>query len=282
MKRLLLSALFMVTLAACASPLAKQETPQQALSAASQRSTQLKSAKFDLQGHVSMNFPPQLSQMLGQSGTGAGSLALDLSGNGEAQFPDRYHALITAKLAGLSVTTEVIVVGSQAYVKNPLSGKWEISTAAKGVASQLNEPDPLSYAQLRSNVKTITDLGDTTLDNTTVHHYHLTLDKDKLSASLTKSGAKNAQALAAIKQILDSGSLTVDVQFGKDDHLVREVATDADYTVDLASLMGALGAPASASSSALPAGASIHATAHVVVHYSDFDSPITISIPTVG
>jgi len=281
MKRVLLSALMMVTLAACASPFAKQETPQQALSAASQRSTQLKSAKFDLQGHVSMNFPPELSQALGQSGSGTGSLALDLSGNGEAQFPDRYHAMINAKLSGLSVNTEVIVVGSQAYVKNPLNGKWEVSTESAGVASRLNEPDPLSYAQLLTNVKTISDLGDTTLDNTTVHHYHLTLDKDKLTASLTKAGVTNAQALAAIKQILDSGTMTVDVWFGRDDHLVRRVATDADYSVDLASIMGALGG-SSGGGSRLPAGMSIHATAHVVVHYSDFDSPITISIPTVG
>jgi hypothetical protein len=281
MKRVLLSVVTMLALAACASPLAKAETPQQALSAAAQRSTQLKTAKFDLQGHVSMTFPKELAQMFGQSGS-AGSLALDLSGNGEAQFPDRYHAQLNAKLAGLSVATEVIVVGAQAYVKNPVTGKWEASGQVNGITSQLNQPDPLSYAQLLTNVKSIKDLGDTTLDNTTVHHYQLTLDKDKLAAALSKSGIKNAQALAAIKQVLDSGTMTVEVWFGKDDHLVRKVVTDADYQVDLNSLMGALGAPTGTSGSALPSGSSIHAVAHVVIHYHDFDSPVTISIPTVG
>lgn len=280
MKRVLLSVVTMLALAACASPLAKSETPQEALSAAGQRSTQLKSAKFDLQGHVNMTFPQALSQMFGQSGS-AGSLALDLSGNGEAQFPDRYHALLNAKLAGLSVATEVIVVGAQAYVKNPVTGKWQASSQANGLSSQLNQPDPLSYAQLLANVKSIKDLGDTTLDNTTVHHYQLTLDKAKLEASLTKSGVKNAQALAAIKQVLDSGTMTVEVWFGKDDHLVRKVVTDADYTVDLNSLMGAMGVPTGTSGS-LPPGSSIHAVAHVLVHYHDFDSAVTISIPTVG
>src|SRR2546430_12270064 len=56
---------------------------------------------FDLTGNVKMTFPSQLGAMFGQSGTSAGSLALDMTGNGEAQFPDRYHATINAKLAAL-------------------------------------------------------------------------------------------------------------------------------------------------------------------------------------
>ena len=110
MKRALAAALLtMLALAACASPLAKAETPQQALDAAAQRASQLKSAKFDLQGSVKMTFPAQLGAMLGQSGAGAGSISLDMSGTGEAQFPDRYHAVINAKMSGMSIATEVVV-----------------------------------------------------------------------------------------------------------------------------------------------------------------------------
>ena len=114
-----------------------------------------------------------------------------------------------------------------------------------------------------------------------VHHYRLIPDKEKLLAALDNAAAKNAQALAAIKQVLDSGTMTVEVWFGKDDHLVRRVSTDADYTIDLNQLLGSLGAPAR-SGSQLPAGSTIHATAHVVITYHDFDSPVTISIPTVS
>ena len=281
MKRILASLLAVVALAACASPLAKPETPQQALSAAAQRATQLHSAKFDLQGSVKMTFPAQLGQMFGQSGAAAGSLALDMTGNGEAQFPDRYHAVINAKLSGISVATEVIVANGKAYVKNPLSGKWETSGQSTGITGQLSQPDPLSYDQLLKNVKSIKDLGDTTLNGTAVHHYQLIPDKDKLLASLDKAAVKNPQALAAIKQVLDSGTMTVAVWFGKDDHLVRRMSTDADYTIDLSQLMGSLGAPA-ATGSQLPAGASIHAVAHVVLNYHDFDAPVTISVPTVS
>lgn len=280
MKRLLASLLTMVALAACASPLARAETPEQALGSAAQRAGQLHSAKFDLQGNVRMTFPAEMGKMFGQTGSAAGSLALDMSGKGEAQFPDRYHATITAKLSGLSVATEVVVANGQAYVKNPMTSKWE-SSAQAGFTSQLSQPDPLSYEQLLRNVKSVKDLGDTTLGGTTVHHYQLIPDKEKLLASFDKAAIKNPQAKAAIEQVLNSGTLTVEVWFGKDDHLVRRVTTDADYSVDLSQLMGALGAP-SGSSSQLPAGSTIHATAHIEINYHDFDAPVTITIPTVG
>jgi hypothetical protein len=280
MKRILAGVFTMLALAACASPLAKAETPQQALDAAAQRASQLKSAKFDLQGNVKMTYPPALGKQLGQSGS-AGSISLDMNGTGEAQFPDRYHASVNVKMTGLSLATEVVVANGKAYLKNPLSGKWQVSAQSTDITGQLSQPDPLSYEQLLKNVRSIKDLGDTTLGGTTVHHYQLVPDKEKLLAAMDKAAAKNPQALAAIKQVLDSGTMTVEAWFGKDDHLVRRVSTDADYTVNLNQLMGSLGT-AQKSGNQLPAGSTIHATAHVVLNYHDFDAPVTISIPSVS
>jgi hypothetical protein len=281
-KRLLTGLLLTGLLAACASPLAKAETPQQALAAAATRAGKLHSAKFDLQGNVNLTFPPQLASMFAQSGTTAGSFALNLTGNGEAQFPDRYHATVNAKLGGVSIGSEVISVAGTAYVKNPLTGKWTASTVPAGIAGQLNQPDPLSYAQLLSTVKSIKDLGDTTLQGTTVHHYQLIPDKAKLEASLNAGSAtKTAQAQAALKQVLDNGAMTIEVWFGKDDHLVRRLVTDADYHLDLGQLMGTLGA-GSPNGAKVPAGSTIHAVAHMVIGYHDFDAPVTIAIPTVS
>jgi hypothetical protein len=282
MKRALAAALLtMLALAACASPLAKAESPQQALDAAAQRAGQLKSARFDLAGSVKMTFPAELGKQLGLSGATAGSISLDMSGTGEAQFPDRYHATVSVKMTGMSLSTEVVVANGKAYVKNPLSGKWQVSEQSAGITGQFSQPDPLSYEQLLKNVKSIKDLGDTTLNGTTVHHYQLIPDKEKLLAAMDKAATKNPQALAAIKQVLDSGTMTVEVWFGKDDHLVRRVGTDADYTIDLGQLMGSLGVGAQAGSQ-MPAGSTIHATAHVVINYHDFDTQVTISIPTVS
>ena len=281
MKRLLAGMLAAGLLAACASPLAKPETPEQAVAAAAHRAGQLHSAKFDLQGHVNMTFPPQLAAMFAQSGSTAGSFALDMTGNGEAQFPDRYHATINAKLGGVTIGSEVISIGGTAYVKNPLTGKWTASTQPGGITGQLNQPDPLSYAQLLTNVKSIKDLGDTTLNGVAVHHYQLVPDKEKLLAGVNAgSSSKTAQAQAALKQVLDKGTMTIEVWFGKDDHLVRRLVTDADYQLDLGQLMGSLGA--GGSSNQLPAGSTIHAVAHMQIGYHDFDSSVTITIPTVG
>ncbi|HEY0493152.1 MAG TPA: hypothetical protein VGD57_06775, partial [Candidatus Dormibacteraeota bacterium] len=177
MRRLLGGILMVLLLAACASPLAKPETPQQAVAAAATRATKLHSAKFDLQGHVKLTFPPQLASLFAQSGATAGTFALDLTGNGEAQFPDRYHATINAKLGGLGIGSEVISNAGTAYIKGP-DGKWTASSVPGGIAGQLNQPDPLSYAQLLKNVKSIKDLGDTNINGTSVHHYQLVPDKD--------------------------------------------------------------------------------------------------------
>src|SRR2546430_3077598 len=142
MKRVLAALLTMLALAACASPLAKAETPQQALDAAAQRAGQLKSAKFDVAGNVKMTFPAALGAQLGQSGAAAGSISLDLTGNGEAQFPDRYHAVINAKMTGLSLATEFVVANGKAYVKNPLSGNWQILAQIGRLTRHLTLPYP--------------------------------------------------------------------------------------------------------------------------------------------
>lgn len=278
-KRLLASLLTMVALTACASPLAKPETPQQALAAASQRSSQLKSAKFDLQGHASLGFPPAMAKMFNQNGSAAGTVNVDITGNGEIQLPDRYHANVNVKMGSFSVATEMIVANGQEYIKNPLTNKWEVTRAA-GISNQIGQADPLSYEQFLKNVKSIKDLGDTTLNGVAVHHYQLTLDKAKLLASMEKS-ARTAQSAATMKQILDSGTMLVEVWFGKDDHLVRRVSLALDYTVGLGNISGSMGGSSSAGSTSTTES-SIHTTATLVINYHDFDAPVTISIPSVG
>lgn len=278
-KRILASLLTMVALTACASPLAKPETPQQALSAAAQRSSQLKSAKFDLQGHATLALPPAMANLFNQSGSSAGTMNVDIAGNGEAQFPDRYHATINVKMGSFSVASEVIVANGQEYIKNPLTSKWE-ATRAAGVTSQIGQADPLSFEQFLKNVKSIKDLGDTTLNGVAVHHYQLTLDKDKLLATMEKA-ARTAQSAAALKEVLDSGTMVVEVWFGKDDHLVRRVSLAMDYNVNLGAISGSMGGSSSGGGSTA-AASNIHATATVVINYHDFDAPVTISIPSVG
>jgi hypothetical protein len=271
----------MVVIGACASPFAKPETPDQALAAAAKRAEQLHSAKFDLSGHVAFTYPPELAKTMQQNGM-PGNLTIDLSGPGEAQFPDRYRATINANMSGMSITTKVVSVGGKNYVQNPLTQKWQVSDS--GLSGGLNQPDPLSYTELLSSAKSVKDMGDTKLDGTDVHHYQLVPDKDKLTARLNNSPSlKSAQAKAALKQMLETGTLLVEVWFGKDDHLVRRLTTHADYNLDLSELLAALsGATGQKSSTSVPPGSKLHAVADLSVHYHDFDTPVTITAPSLG
>ena len=229
-----------------------------------------------------MTMPAALSQMFGQASGGNGSLNVVANGTGAAQFPDRYQATITAKMSSFQVATEVIVAAGKAYVKNPLTGKWQASSGSQSFSEQLGEPDPLSYDQFLKSAGSLKDLGDTTLNGTAVHHYLLTPDKNKLLASMESSTAKNPQALAALQQVLNSGTMTIQVWFGTADHLVRRLQTNADYTIDLNQLMGSLGSATGAAASQVPRGSAIHAVATVTINYHDFDAPVTIAIPALG
>jgi hypothetical protein len=274
----------MLVLGACASPFTKAETPEQALAAAAQRSRQLHSDKFDLSGQVALTFPPELAKSLQQSGLASGNFSIDLSGTGEAQFPDRYRASVDAKVGGMSVSSKVVVVAGKTYIQNPLTQKWEVS-ASSGLSSGFNQPDPLSYTELLNSAQSVKDLGDTKLGGVDVHHYQVIPDKAKLAARLdTSASVKSAQAKAALKQMLDSGALKVEVWFGKDDHLVRRLSTDADYTLDLAQLFANLsGASGGAGAMpSMPPGSSLRAVAHLVINYHDFDAPVTVTAPSVG
>lgn len=292
MRRLCAVLMSAAALAACATPFGAQaETPRQALAAASGTMSHLQSAKFDLDGTVTMQLPPQLAALLNQEGVSGGAaltnLVIHLKGNGEAQFPDRLHATVTTQMGGLTVNTEEIVAAGHAYVKNPMTGRWGAAQTT-GLSDELSQPDPLSATQLLDTAKDVTDLGDTTLDGTAVHHYRLIPDKAKLTEKLQRLPAlkNNPQAQQAFSQILTNGTITLEVFIGKDDHLVRRIVSDATLTFDLGRLMQALGmgrgtqgVPPSATGAP---GSTAQVRAHAVIHYHDFNSPVTVTVPPVG
>jgi hypothetical protein len=293
MQRVLASAVLALVLAGCASPLRGQsETPQQALSAATQRMSQLHSARFTLQGTVAMTLPPQLAQALNQPGMPMmapnGTLTVTFSGTGEAQFPDRFHAAINAAMGGVSVKTEEVVAAGKAYIKNPATDSWLVVQGAGGLSDELSQPDPLSLTQVVDAAKTIQDLGDTSLDGMAVHHYRIVLDPQKLSSKLSSLPAmkNNPQAQAMFSQILQHGSMTVEVWFGKDDHLMRQIHAVSSVSMDLSQLLGALGAGRGTeglpgfSSSGL--GGTTQVTSTYDIRYQDFNAPLTVTVPTVG
>jgi hypothetical protein len=293
MKRLFAVVLGAAALTACATPFAGQsESPSQALAAAAQKMSQLQSAKFDMNGSVSLQLPAMMAALLAQGGSGAaaGSLAIDVKGSGAIQFPDRMHLSMTSHMGGLTVTSEEILVGGKAYVKNPISGRWS-SVASTQLSDEVSQPDPLNASQLLASAKDVKDLGDTSFDGAAVHHYRLTLDQAKLLQKLrdlpTLKG--NTQAQQAFGQILQKGVITLEVWFDKSDHLVRQIVSDARLSFNAAEVMqglnagrGTQGLPARGASPSASAAATSQVTAHAVIHYHDFNVPVTVSAPIVS
>ena len=54
---------------------------------------------------------------------GAGTLGMRIAG--DFQAPDRNRFTVRISQGGISITLEMIVIGSDSWVKNPLTGAWE-------------------------------------------------------------------------------------------------------------------------------------------------------------
>jgi hypothetical protein len=301
-------------LASCASPLASHETPAQALATAAQRTSQLHSVKFDLSASTNASLPPALAASAQGAGMMLGSLSASTHGTGEASFPDRFHLSLTVSFGSVSVNFEMVSIQGKVYLKNPLSGQWtSLECSGLPLESGALATNPLASTELLKDVKSIKDLGDTSLNGTAVHHYQVTPDTEKFLARLSSLPAlKDQAAQQALRQLLASGQTTVEVWFGKDDHLVRRVVSNATYNLDLNQLAAnpvrASPAPATGTCQAgssgspgllpgltpppgfsppsglpvapsFPPGSVVHATARLVVNYHDFNTAVTITPP---
>jgi len=276
MKRLALSVGVGIALVACGPSLAA-ETPQQVLAAAAQKMGTLHTVKFDVHGTIVTKIPSEVMAALtnnhAQQGSSVAALAntsLDLKGTGEAIYPDQVHVSLQVTTSGLSIMTEQVVAGGKVYTKNPLTGQWAIGDPSQ-FGMQLNQVGPLSAKQILETAGSIQDLGDTSLNNVSVHHYGITPDKARLAAALEANPAfTDPAARQALQQALSDGTLTFEVWISKDDHLLRSMRSDADIALAASQLLSGM---------QLPAGATIHITAHLDLGFHDFNAPVTITIP---
>jgi hypothetical protein len=275
MKGKLAAALATLVLTGC-SAAALTETPGQVVSAASQAMSQLHSAKFDMTATILEQFPPAFVQQLGPAGAALGNLSVDMSGNGQAKFPDQASMSMQVKTGGLSVTTELVFAGGKLYVKDPQSGRFIQPQGADALSQFTNQADPLSSAAILKTAPSVKDLGDTTLNGTAVHHYQIVPDKNKVADQ-----ASSQQAKDLVRSMLQNGSLQIEVWIGKDDHLLHRLKDDTDATIDLNQVMQASGQQLPPGT-ALPSGATVHTVVHAIIDYHDFNTPVTVSVPAVS
>src|SRR3989442_852336 len=140
-------------------------------STASDKMSQLHSAKFDVTATVLEQFPAAFVEQLGPAGAALANLSIDMSGKGEAKFPDKASMSIQVKTGSMTVSTDMVFAGGKIYIKDPTSGNWTQPTGAPGGTQFTNQADPLSGAAILKTAQSIKDLGDTTLNGSAVHHY---------------------------------------------------------------------------------------------------------------
>jgi hypothetical protein len=295
MRRSLVAVLAIGLLSACAgfnAPAAsKTDTPQQSLAATGKAMANLKSVRFDAKATVSLTLPASLVDQLrakagSQGGFLSSNMTVDLTISGAVKKPDQLEATIEAKLGGLTVDTEVIAVGGQLYVKDPMTGKWK-TLGQPDQADSAKSKAGLSYQALIDTAKSLTEINDqpSTINGVAVDHYRIVPDLVKLLAHVATGGSsKDPQAMAALQDILQNTQLTADVWTGTADHLVRRVSYDADVTADLHALSAAFAnaTGSNGQSVQIPAGSMAHLTAHAVINLHDFNGAVTIKAPTVS
>jgi hypothetical protein len=276
MRRILAAAFAVVLLSACGAVAQLNETPQQVVSTASDKMSQLQSAKFDLTATVLEQFPASLTDQLGTAGAALSNLSIDLSGKGQARFPDKASMSLQVKMGAMTISTDMVLAAGKIYIKDPTSGSWTAPAGAQGVTQFTNQADPLSGAAILKTAQSIKDLGDTTLNGSAVHHYQIVPDKNKVADQASTQEAKDL-----MRSMLESGSIQLEVWIGKDDHLLHRVKNDTDAAIDLKKVLEASGQQLPADFP-LPAGATVHTVVHATIDYRDFNAPVTVSVPAVS
>jgi hypothetical protein len=263
-------------LSACGAVGQATETPQQVVATASDKMSQLHSAKFDVTATVLEQFPAAFVEQLGPAGAALANLSIDMSGKGEAKFPDKASMSIQVKTGSMTVSTDMVFAGGKIYIKDPTSGNWTQPAGAQGVSQFTNQADPLSGAAILKTAQSIKDLGDTTLNGSAVHHYQIVPDKNKVADQ-----ASTQQAKDLVRSMLENGSIQLEVWIGKDDHLLHRMKNDTDTTIDLSKVMQASGQQLPPGFP-MPPGATVHTVVHATIDYHDFNTPVTVGVPAVS
>src|SRR4029077_9358602 len=99
-----------------------------------------------------------------------------------------------------------------------------------------NQAVPLAGAAILKTAQSVKDLGDTTLNGSAVHHYQIVPDKNKVADQASTQEAKDL-----VRSMLENGTIQLEVWIGKDDHLLHQMKSDTDATVDLGKVKAASG-----------------------------------------
>jgi len=184
--------LVMLAALAC-TPAARELTPKEVLDRAADELDKATSAHF------------MLEQQNGSVQLAAGVQVVNAEG--DVQRPDRLRMNFTLRLAGFSAESQLVAVGEQLYLTNPLNGQWQKAPPATGAPRVFDKDRGVS--SLLRKVADPERVGSESIDGVQTQHL-------KGSVPAASFGAMTGGQVTA-------DSVPGDIWVGSADYLPRQV-----------------------------------------------------------
>ena len=104
-----------------------------------------------------------------------------VSATGRYAAPGAAEALVTVSALGLSTEVGAVVIKGDTWLTNPITGTWEPTPPGYTFdPATLFDPQIGFRAMLQEGVPTVEDLGDETVDETTLRHLQFTASGERV------------------------------------------------------------------------------------------------------
>jgi hypothetical protein len=154
--------------------------------------------------------------VLDQAGGGTPiAMGLEMtSADGDVVRPDRLKATISGKFSGMFLEVQLISVGEDIYMTNPLSGKWELLPTQFSVL-KVFDPNTGITAIMKGMVD-LTRLDDEKVEGISCYHLGGSIDSDKLRPITVSS--------------VEGVAIPIEIWIGEEDFLVRHIKLEGKIT----------------------------------------------------
>jgi hypothetical protein len=133
---------------------------------------------------------------------------------GDVVRPDRLKATISGTLSGMFLEVQIITVGEEIYMTNPLTGKWELLPAQFSI---LKVFDPnTGIAAIMKGMVDLANLGDEKMEGANCYHLSGSIDSDELRPITVSS--------------VEGVAIPIEVWIGQEDFLMRHIKLEGRIT----------------------------------------------------
>jgi hypothetical protein len=192
--------IFMVTVAGCSEPAPAPLPASEIISQSSEKMEAVNSFHF----------------VLDQVGGGTPiAMGLEMTNAiGDVVRPDRMKATISGKLSGMFLEVEIITVGEDIYMTNPLTGKWELLPVQFSIL-EVFDPNT-GIAAIMKGMVDLARLDDEKIEGVSCYHLSGSIASDELRPITVTS--------------VEGVAIPIEVWIGEEDFLVRHIKLEGKIT----------------------------------------------------